>query len=71
MTLVRLRRDLYAAAAVDEAFDVYKRYGGLDRADDVSHWVVRVVAPSPERERRIAGELGNYALGLTARGRKR
>jgi hypothetical protein len=71
VTLVRLQRDLYTGAAVDAAVSVYEGFAALERADDPSHWVVRVVAPSPERERRIAGELGNYALGVTVTGRRR
>ncbi len=71
MTLLRLHRDLYRGEAVDEALKVFEPHGTFVRKEEPSHWVVEVTARSPERERRIAGELGNYALGLTARGRKR
>jgi hypothetical protein len=70
VTPLRLHRDLYGASAVDEAFAVYAPHGELARKDEPSHWVVEVTARSPERERRIAGQLGNYALGLTSKGRK-
>jgi len=32
---------------------------------------VRVTGKSPARERRVAGELGNYALGLTIKHREK
>jgi hypothetical protein len=71
MTELRLHRDLYAAAAVDEAVALYARYGSFERVDTASHWIVRVTAAGAARERRVAGELGNYALGLTVKGRRR
>jgi hypothetical protein len=71
VTELRLRRDLYTGAALDAALAVYAPHATFDRADDAAHWVVRVTSRSPERERRIAGELGNYALGLTVKGRTR
>ena len=72
MIEVRLHRGLYPAAAVDEAVKVYGPHATLERCDEAEHWGVRVTAPetsSPSRERRVAGELANYALGLTARER--
>jgi len=71
MTALRLHRDLYRAAAIDEALGVFAPHGTFVRKEEPSHWVVEITARSPERERRVAGELGNYALGLTAKGRKR
>jgi hypothetical protein len=68
---LRLHRDVYVGAAVDEALGVYAAHATFERSDDASHWVLKITARSPERERRIAGELGNYALGLTAKGRTR
>jgi hypothetical protein len=65
---LRFHRELYAAAALDEAVRVYGPHATLERADDGAHVVVRVSAATPERERRVAGELGNYALGLTVGG---
>jgi hypothetical protein len=66
---VRLHRDLYRAAAVDEAVKVYAPHATLERCDAAEHWGVRVTAPGPKKERRVAGELANYALGVTARER--
>lgn len=71
MTVLRLHRDLYQSAALDEALGVFAPHGTFERKDEPGHWVVEITARNPERERRIAGELGNYALGLTTKGRKR
>jgi hypothetical protein len=66
---VRLHRELYTAAAVEAAMQVYAPYAGLERHDDADHWGVRVSAPAAERERRVAGELANYVLGVTMKTR--
>ena len=71
MTELRLHRELYDGAALDAALAVFAPHGALERRDQPSHWVVEITALSPERERKIAGALGNYALGLTVKGRKR
>ena len=71
MTALRLHRELYQGAAVDEALVIYAPHATFVRKDEPSHWVLEITARSPERERRVAGELGNYALGLTTKGRKR
>ena len=71
MTVLRLHRELYQGAAVDEALGVFAPHGTFERKEEPSCWVVEITARSPERERRIAGELGNYALGLTVKGRKK
>jgi hypothetical protein len=71
VTPLRLHRDLYAGVAVDAAMGVYAPHATLERHDTPPYWVVEITARSPERERRIAGELGNYALGLTVKGRTR
>jgi len=62
---LRLHRALYDGAAVDAALQVYAAHGRIERAEEPAHWVVRVTATSPARERRVALELANYALGLT------
>ena len=69
MTEIRLRRDLYRGAAVDEALGVYGKYATFERVDDEDYWAVRVSGASAERERRIAGELANFSLGLTVNAR--
>lgn len=70
MIAVRMHRDVYRGAAVDEAVKVYAPHATLELSEDPLHWTVQVSAASPLRERRIAGELANYALGLTVKGRR-
>lgn len=65
MREVRFHRELYRGELVDQAIKVYERYATIERDEDESYWAVRVIAQSPERERRVADELANYALGLT------
>ncbi len=65
MTELRFHRTLYRGTSVDEAIKVYGSYATLEQLEDGEHWVVRVSSTSPARERRIARELANYALGLT------
>jgi hypothetical protein len=71
MTELRFHRELYAGTAVDEAVKVFARFGTFDLSEQSEHWVVRITARTPARERQIAGELGNYALGLTIKNRGR
>jgi hypothetical protein len=70
---LRLARSLYDAAALDEAVAAFSAHASIDRADDASHFVlgVRSLKESAERERRIAGELANWALGATIKKAKR
>jgi hypothetical protein len=63
-----MHRDLYRGVAVEEAVKVYGSYATLERVEVDNHWAVRVTGSSPERERQIAGELANFALGLTVGG---
>jgi hypothetical protein len=58
---------VYTAAAVDEALAVYSPHADIERTAQGDVWLIDVNCPDPVRERRIAGELGNYALGLTIR----
>ncbi len=67
MTELRFHRDLYDGQAVDEAIKTFDRYATIERAEEDTHWVVRLSADAPSRERRVAGELANFALGLTIR----
>ncbi len=71
MTELRLHRELYDGAAVDSAMKVYAPHATFERSEQPSHWVVQITSRSVERERRIAGELANYALGLTVKGRRK
>ena len=63
----RFHRELYPAAAVDGAVQVFARFAQFEVVDEGAHRVVRITAKRPDRERKIALELGNYALGLTRR----
>lgn len=70
MIELRFHREVYRGEAVDEAIKVYQRFATFERAEEEDRWVVRITANRPEREKRIAAELGNYALGLTIRQRR-
>lgn len=69
MRELRLHRELYRGECVEEALAAYARFARFERDDDDAYWVVRIDGGSPRRERRIADELANYALGLTIRSR--
>jgi hypothetical protein len=66
---LRFHRELYDGAAVDVAVRTYERYARIERTEEPTHWVLRIRARTPERERAVALELGNYALGTTIRQR--
>lgn len=69
MIELRFHRDLYRGESVDAAAKALAPYAtSIDRAEEPAHWVLRVSAASPERERRVAGEIANRALGVTVRG---
>ncbi len=70
MTTLRLHRELYDGNSVDAALKLYQPYGTLETSEEPSHWVVHITGKSEARERKIARELSNYALGLTIQGRK-
>jgi hypothetical protein len=65
MTELRFHRELYRGTAIDEALKVFAAYAQFEQAEEPSHWIVRVTSADPAREKRIARELSNYALGLT------
>jgi len=67
MRELRLHRDIYDGAAVDEAIAVFTPYARIERSEEEEAWLIQINAERPELERRIEGELGNYALGLTIR----
>ncbi|MDB4930323.1 MAG: hypothetical protein JWM10_2807 [Myxococcaceae bacterium] len=64
----RFHRELYPPAAVDGALKVFERFATFELADEGDYRVVRISAKRPERELKVARELGNYALGLTRQG---
>lgn len=61
----RLHKDIYSAEAVAGAVEVYTRFAEITVGDEGEHRVVRVAGKTPARERKVALELANYALGLT------
>jgi len=62
---LRFHRELYAGTAIDAALVRLARFARFERAEDGEYFVVRVDADDPVRLRRVAGELCNFALGLT------
>lgn len=62
---LKFHRDIYDGRSVDEAVKLFADHAKFELTEEPTHWVVRLTADTPERERRIAGEFGNYALGLT------
>ena len=70
MRELRFHRELYRGEAVDEALKIFDRFAKFEQAEEGDHWVVRLEAGSEARERKIADELANYALGLTLRQRR-
>ncbi len=69
MIELRFHRELYRGEAVDQAAKTLGPYATLELVEEPTHWVVRVTGSSPAREKRVARELGNHALGLTVRAR--
>ena len=67
MITLRFHRAVYDGKAVDEAAKAYGSFATLELAEEPEHWVIKLSAPTPERERMVAGELGNFALGTTIR----
>ncbi|MFK8003929.1 MAG: HxsD-like protein [Polyangiales bacterium] len=67
MRTLRFPKAVYPGEQVDAAVKVYERFGTFERADEDTHWRIDVSASTPEREKRLEGELGNYALGLVVR----
>lgn len=67
---LRLHRELYRGESVDEAVKLYARFASFELVEEPTHWLVKLRAKSPARERQIAGELANYALGLTIKQRR-
>ena len=69
MIELRFHKDLYRGEAVDVAAKTFAKYAKLDLVEEREAWLVRVTAAKPEREKRIARELANWALGATIRDR--
>lgn len=67
MRELRFHRELYRGEAVDAAAKVYAPYASIELVEEPAYWVVRVSASSAARERKVARELANHALGATIR----
>lgn len=65
MREVKFHRDIYQGDLIDAAVKLYEKFGTFALAEEGEHFVVRIESKNEARERRLAGELGNYALGLT------
>lgn len=65
MRQVRFARTVYRGEDIDRAVKLYTPYGELSTSETDSHWVVDIECGHKGKERRLAGELCNYALGLT------
>lgn len=59
MRELRFHRQVYRGEAVDESVKLFERFADFELAETDAHWVVRLTAKDPSRERRIAGELAN------------
>jgi hypothetical protein len=67
---LRFHREVYAGPCVDEAVKLFAAHARFELREEAEHWVVELAADGGDaRERMIAGELGNYALGLTVKKR--
>jgi len=66
---LRFHRDLYSGEAVDAAVHAFADLARFELREEGAYWVVEVSECDGERDREIAGELSNYALGLTIRAR--
>ncbi len=69
MRTLRFPKTLYPGEHVDEALKTFDRFGTITRAEDETAWVVQIEASSRAKARRLAGEIANFALGLTVRNR--
>jgi len=67
VTQRRFHRSIYDVRAVQGAMKALERFATLTLAEEGEHHVVSVAAKSPARERRVADELCNHALGLARR----
>jgi hypothetical protein len=71
MTQLRFHRQIYRGTAVDEAVKSFGTFAEFALTEEPDYWVVQLTAKDPAKETKIAGELGNWALGLTVQKRGR
>jgi hypothetical protein len=62
---LRFSRELYLGTAVDEAVKQFAGLAEFELVQEDDAWVVVVRGKDEKRERKVAGELGNFALGIT------
>ena len=65
---LRFHKDIYDAQSVAGAVEVYNRFADITVREEGEHRVVSLGGKTPARERKVALELANYALGLTRKG---
>jgi hypothetical protein len=65
MIELRFARELYLGTAVDEAVKAFGELAEFELKEEPEAWVVVLRAKDERREKKIAGELGNFALGIT------
>ena len=65
MRELRFSQSVYSGRSIDEALGHFERFGQFERDSADGYWIVRVTGRDAQRTRRLAGELANYALGLT------
>jgi len=71
VTELRFDKAVYAAAAVDEAIALYGPYATVEKSESDAAIVVRLTGKTESRERKVAGEFANHALGRTIQARKK
>jgi hypothetical protein len=69
MTELKFHKSVYSGKAVDEAVKRFHAFAEFSLREEPEHWVVALSVADQTRERRVAGELGNFALGLTVQKR--
>jgi hypothetical protein len=67
VTALKFHREVYSGFAVDEAVKTFADFATFTLREEPEHWVVELDGGA--RERQVAGELANYALGLTVKKR--
>ena len=65
MIELSFHRDLYSERAVDEAVRAFASVAEIERGEGEGVVVLRVELRYPRHQRRIVGELKNYALART------
>jgi hypothetical protein len=62
---LRLHQAVYAGTAIDAALQRFAALATFERSIDGDYFVVTAQLDDAARARKIAGELANFALGLT------